>query len=292
MSFLADRIFCGEWVRDKRLRALGRHVQMLLLFLRSISDRYGRFEFDAKEVHRLLYASVEDNVSVRDVEAWLEILRLGGFIKSYVGVEGRRVGEIAQLFWRQKLNYGKSMFDPEPDEPGLPLEAGGPPRPPPTGREEKGSEVKVSRKRSPAPGAARTHTTTEKALAKDRLDELRSKWPWHDVPKSLRGAERYVRRERGDGAEVEYGWFNEFWMPREPKLRDLQALEGGPAVPEPKNFRMWFEARYEQQPGKPWAELSREQQAYYLKQMGSMAAEVDTRCQGMSTSGETSEVVA
>jgi hypothetical protein len=163
------------------------------------------------------------------------------------------------------------------------LEVGAPPRPPPTRREEKRSEVNGSRKRSPAPGAP--HTRTEKVLAKDRLEELAAKWPEHDVRKSLRGAEHYVRRERGEGAAVEFGWFNDFWMPNEPKSRGLVELEGARPLVEPVNFVAWFTAHYEEVPKKPWGELTREQQAYYLRLMGTLA--LDTRTLDMSNSVET-----
>ena len=281
MSLLPDRLFSAEWVRDKRLRALGRHVQMLLIYLRHMCDRNGRFEFDPAEVHRAFYVSVEDNVSVRDVEAWLEILRSGGFIKSYVGVEGRRVGEMASEYWKQRLNFGKSHFDPEPVEGQLPLDAPPPPVPPPTRREEKRSEVNGSRKRSPAPIAP--HTRTEKTLAKDSLSELTSKWPEHDVSACLKRAERYVIRERGEGAVVEAEWFSRFWMPNEPKNR--ARVERQVQLNEPSNFVEWFTGRYDNPPSKAWSDLTGEQRSYYLKQMGSVAVyndRLDTCVQRMS----------
>lgn len=122
-----DRMFLGEWLRDPRLRALGRHLQWLLLFLRHFSDRSGRFDYSPADVHRAFYVSVEDNVSLRDVEEWMEKLRSLGFIKSYTGSRGRRVGEISRDYWRQKLSFGKSVFEAEGGEPELDLTVDPPP---------------------------------------------------------------------------------------------------------------------------------------------------------------------
>lgn len=116
-------VFLAEWVHDTQLRRLPRYAQMLLIFLRSLCDRHGKFECDPKELHRLLYVGVEDNVSARDVATWLDILRAWGFIKSGSGVEGRQVGEISRRYWCQTP------------------EAGEPPPSPPLRSEEKSSEV-------------------------------------------------------------------------------------------------------------------------------------------------------
>jgi hypothetical protein len=123
-----DRMFIGDWLRDPRLRRLTRHLQLLLLMLRHLSDRDGRFGYSPADVHRALYVSVEDNVSLRDVEEWMEKLRSLGFIKSYTGSNGQRVGEISRDYWRQKLAFGKSVFEAEGSEPQLDLSADPPAR--------------------------------------------------------------------------------------------------------------------------------------------------------------------
>lgn len=146
-----DRMFLGEWLRDPRLRALGRHLQLLLMMLRHLSDRSGRFEYSPADLHRALYVSVEDNVSARDVEEWLEKLRSLGFIKSYTGSNGRRVGEISQDYWRQKLSFGKTVFEAEGDEPQLDL-SDPPPKTGTRARRASGSEEKRS-DLAPAPSA-------------------------------------------------------------------------------------------------------------------------------------------
>ena len=263
---LPDRIMPGDNVRDVRFRSLRSHLQVLLIFLRSLCDRNGRFEFDAAHVHWALYESVDNNVSVRDVGEWLEILRSRDFIKSYVGVEGRRVGEICDKWWQQKLKFGKTLFDPEPGDPLLPLADGEPPPGPPRD-EEKRREVSVSRRRATAQAEpAHTHGSEK---ADNHLTVLAEEWPLHDVEACLRRAKKYVRGSRGAEAEVELTWFKKHWMPKEPKSR-------GKVVTftqqnEPENFVEWFTARYEQAPSKKWGDLTAEQRSYYLGQMGSAA---------------------
>lgn len=252
MSLLPDRLFSGDWVRDARLRRLPRHVQFLLLFLRHICDRNGRFEYDPVDVHRLLYASVEDNVSARDVEAWLELLRSGGYVRAYIGVEGRRVGEISHDYWKQRLKHGRERFDPEPEDPGLPIEA--PPQAPP-GREEKRSEVNR---------AAKARAVTHDDSVDGRVAELQTRWPEHDVPAAIKRARKYVRDRNGPDAPVTVVWFERHWMPNEPKRRLAEVVE---FLPEPSRFVEWFKARYEKAPEKTWAEMTPEARAYYLLQM-------------------------
>jgi hypothetical protein len=135
---LPDRTFRSDWILDVRLRKLPPQVQLLLVFLRPLCDVVGRFEMNARNIHSALYRSAEcGNVSVRDVEAWLEMLRSGGYIKAYSGSDGRRIGEVSQAYWRQRLNYGTAKYEAEPPDPELPLVAGAPPPHP-----QKRSEVK------------------------------------------------------------------------------------------------------------------------------------------------------
>lgn len=282
---LRDRMVYAGIVTSDLKRRHPAHIREFYRDLLHVCDDHGRFEANAVLLRAVLFAPILERVSVRDVQSWLQILHLAGDVTLYTA-NGRGYGKVTK--WRQRRL--KVRVAEHPDEDGemeelplgsIPL----PESPPPPSEKEGRKEGSVSRKRSPAPGAARTHTTTERVLAKDRLDELRAAWPCHDVVKSLRAALRYVRRERGDGAEVELEWFNKFWMPNEPKVRGLSEIEGVAALAEPVNFLAWFRARYEEAPKKPWAELSREQQAYYLKQMGSLA--LDTRAVDMSNSVET-----
>lgn len=138
---LPDRTFFSAWITDARLRRLSPQVQLLLIFIRPLCDRYGRFEVNPALIHMALYKSANcGNVSVRDVESWLEILRSGGFIKTYVGTDGRRIGEVAKEYWRQKLSFGKAVYESENGEAPL-LDLADTAPPPPPNREEKRRET-------------------------------------------------------------------------------------------------------------------------------------------------------
>lgn len=137
---LPDRTFFSCWITDARLRRLNPQVQLLLIFLRPLCDRFGRFEVNPALIHMALYKSANcGNVSTRDVETWLEILRSGGYLKTYTGADGRRIGEVAKEYWRQKLSFGKAVYESESgDAPLLDLSA---PEHPPPNREVKRRET-------------------------------------------------------------------------------------------------------------------------------------------------------
>jgi hypothetical protein len=202
-------MFSAEWIRDERLRRQPAHVQLLLLFIRHLCDRNGRFEFNPALIHMALYVSAKvSNVSARDVEAWLEILRSGGFIKTYTGAAGRRVGEVATEYWRQKLSYGKEAFEPEADQPELELPAADPP-PVKTSKRSGGAG-----KKSPPPFTS--HQFTSPAASTHPADpetdlqwlaRLTREWPGIEIEAQLAKAHK---KRRGD---VERGWFEAVWLP-------------------------------------------------------------------------------
>ena len=67
--------------------------------------------------------------------------------------------------------------------------------------------------------------------AVDCLAELAPRWPEHDLRACLRAARHYVRRERGEEAEVTVTWFEQHWLPRAPKRRQPAAVAPVPAAP-------------------------------------------------------------
>lgn len=251
-----DRMFSGAWILDQRLRRLPAHVQLLILFLRPLCDRNGRFEYNPALIHMALYASANcGNVSVRDVEAWLEILRSGGFIKSYTGAAGRRVGEVATEYWRQKLSFGRDVFEAEQAQPELNLPAVDPPPKKPRPRagrcEVKRSEV------ARAPGApAPDHTHMEFSM-----ESLRTRWPHLNVDAELAAAIKHVRIKRGPQAVVDLKWFAKHWLPGAgPKA---QAIPGPETEAEPDGWRAWLNdecpgsvyAHGGAKEGTPWQDL-------------------------------------
>lgn len=240
---LPDRMFSAEWIRDGRLRRLPAHVQLLLIFLRPLCDRNGRFEFNPALIHMALYVSADcGNVSARDVEAWLEILRSGGFIKSYTGAAGRRVGEVAKEYWRQKLSFGKGVFDPEIEQPELELPASPP-------------EKKILKPggRDPAPPFSSLHFISPAPASQSAespeawVARLAVEWPGIDIAAQLTKAHR---KRKGD---VERGWFEKSWLPG---VTPMAPAPGSVAVvvaveAEPEAWRLHLKDRHE---GESWAE--------------------------------------
>lgn len=277
-----DRMILGEWVRDPRLRALGRHVQLLLLMLRHLCDREGRFEYSPVDIHRALYASVEDNVSARDVEAWLELLRSGGFVKSYTGSNGRRVGEMCRDYWRQKLNFGKTLFEAETEQPSLNL---GAPEPPPKRkrREEDVSDAWAEIGPPPRRGGAHTHgprktshlSSLDPASLDTYLDHLATQNPGVNIRAEISRATAYVRRIRGAGAKLTLKFFEENWLPKAggPSLAETAPIEHIPQEPEywremvNEEFPTSDYARGGAREGTPWAELAADIRRHFLATM-------------------------
>jgi len=231
-----DRMFSGSWIIDQRLRRLPAHVQLLIIYLRPLCDRNGRFEYNPALIHMALYASAQcGNISVRDVEAWLEILRSGGFIKSYTGADGRRVGEVANEYWRQKLSFGRDVFEAEQPQPELGLTAADPPPKKPRARagrcEVKRCEVAGARG---APGQDHTHTDFS-------LEALRKRWPHLDIPAEIKAAQAHVAKTRGRNAAVDLKWFERHWLPGAgPKLPGTGGAGAGEIEMEPDGWRSWL----------------------------------------------------
>ena len=259
---LPDRMFSAEWIRDERLRRLPAHVQLLLLFIRHLCDRNGRFEFNPALIHMALYASATvSNVSARDVEAWLEILRAGGYIKTYTGAAGRRVGEVAREYWRQKLSYGKEAFEAEQEQPELALPLAGPPA--------KKNSKPGGRGKTPPPFTS-VHFSSAPAKLATPVDEhgqpeteaawlarLQDEWPHTDIVAELRKA------HKKKAGEVERGWFEKSWLPNVTAKAPAPGALHAPGLPvsaEPANWREVLEQIYpgnavSSDPERTWASL-------------------------------------
>lgn len=257
---LRDRMVYAAIVTCDMKRRHPAHIREFYRDLLHACDDHGRFEANAVLLRAVLFASILDRVSVRDVQGYLQALHLADDIKLYT-VRGKGLGKVTK--WRQ--NRLKTKVADYPDEDGeIELPLGGPIEDPPPVKERR-KEGSVSRERSPAPGAP-SHT---QELTTANLQDLRKRWPCHDLEACLRGAKKYVRETRGPEGVVTVEWFNKHWMPKEPKSR-------GKVVTftqqnEPENFVEWFTARYEQAPSKKWGDLTAEQRSYYLGQMGSAA---------------------
>lgn len=117
--------------------------------------------------------------------------------------------------WRNGKKGGRpSRKKAQPDEKptGNPQATRGEPY-----REEKRREDSVCvGAQNPAPTDTHTH---DSRLAKDHKAEIARLFPKHDFDACLRRAQRHVRKQRGNDAEVTLGWFVAHWMPREPEAR-------------------------------------------------------------------------
>lgn len=230
---LPDRMFFAAWIHDRRLRRLPPQVQLLLIYLRPLCDRNGRFEFNPALIHMALYASANcGNVSARDVEAWLEHLRSGGLIKSYTGADGRRVGEVATEYWRQGLKYGKAVYEPEAEQPHLDLSVVDPPakRKAKRGVGEHPPSHHISSHHSP-----KEPVTLDESGAPETeaawLARLQDEWPSIDIAAQLAKAHR---KRQGD---VERGWFEKSWLPNVTPTAAHPSSVLRPPSPEPAGWR-------------------------------------------------------
>lgn len=263
---LRDRMIYAAIVTCDMKRRHTAYVREFYRDLLHVCDDHGRFEANASLLRAVLFASILDRVSVRDVQGYLQSLHLAGDIKLYT-VRGKGLGKVTK--WRQ-LRLKKKVAD-YPDEDGdieLNLDTHDPPD-----EDEGKKEGSVSRERSPAPVAPpHTHGMD---LAENHLAALAERWPMHNIESCLRQAQKYVRNERGSDAAVSLGWFEKHWLPKAAKdnRRRAEALK----IMEPINFEEWYLDRYEKPPGKKWAEMKADDQAYYIDRMGFAAKFSDSQ---------------
>ena len=257
---LRDRMVYAAIVTCDMKRRHPAHIREFYRDLLHACDDHGRFEANAVLLRAVLFASILDRVSVRDVQGYLQALHLADDIKLYT-VRGKGLGKVTK--WRQ--NRLKTKVADYPDEDGeIELPLGGPIEDPPPVKERR-KEGSVSRERSPAPGAP-SHT---QELTTANLQDLRKRWPCHDLEACLRGAKKYVRETRGPEGVVTVEWFNKHWMPNE--AQDRRRSEDVVKHMEPVNFVEWCQERYGKPPEKAWAEMSANDRGYWLRQMGAAA---------------------
>lgn len=189
------------------------HLQLFFVRLFFITDGAGRFRADAAEIRASLYTHELQQVSKRDVASRLHELHRAGLIKLYAeGSVG--YGRVADHFWRQRDKLRKVAHpDESPAVPGGLLFAE--PEPPPVAA----SPPALVRKRPQAgvsvlpPPLTSLPVNLDQKPAEACLAELAPRYPRHDLRACLRDARRYVRKERGEEAEVTVGWFVTHWMP-------------------------------------------------------------------------------
>jgi|GEM_PF-719589 len=127
-------------------------------------------------------------------------------------------------------------------------------KPPEIGtREEKRREEESSGRgsSSPAPGApafgalpeATTTTRHNKILDESDFEELQRRFPLVDLAQQRREALAYVRKERGEKAELELRFFAEAWLPKAP-VRTEERQERATGRDEPEGWQAWMDENF------------------------------------------------
>lgn len=253
---LRDRMIYAGIVTSDMKRRHKVHVREFYRDLLHCCDDHGRFESDPALLRAVLYASILDRVSVRDVQGYLQTLHVAGDIKLYT-VRGKAYGKVTK--WRQtRLTKLVAEYPPEDGDPELPLEASAaPPSAPPKPKERK-KEVSA-----PARETRGTHSTVQ-ISEEEWLAKLAGQFPHIDVRAELNAC---LRKYPHAGRK----FFEDSWLTNwEPPMKRHEEDAAEP-LPEPEGFVAWFTERYEKAPTKPWGDMTRESQAYYAKLIGQPA---------------------
>lgn len=228
----------GDVLLSRQVVLLRAHLQLFFLRLFFMTDGAGRFRADAAVIRASLYAHELQQVSERDVSSRLQELHRAGLIKLYTeGDVG--YGRVVDAYWQQS-DRKRKVRHPAPALPGPApgLFDESPPADPPA---KPKAQVCVSPPipslhthsfsmvSTPSPALALAHATGDQRLAEDCLADLAPAWPRHDLRACLRDARRYVRKQRGEDAEVTVRWFVEHWLPGAPEKKAAAKLAPAPA---------------------------------------------------------------
>lgn len=210
---LPDRMQTAAWLDDQRFCALPWVCMELLRRLQHVCDKNGRFKANAAVIRMALYVHERGRVSEKDVKGWLEKIRSTGLIRLWTQ-SGCEIGEIS--IWKQKLTYGKSIYEDEPEQAEMPLLADPPPKrrkTPAIGRiEEKRIEGEGARgapRQPPAPILGIAVSSDPEAA----VDALCQRWPGIDVRRELAKALARKRKTEGASSVVDLAWFERYWLP-------------------------------------------------------------------------------
>ncbi len=199
----------------RKVVGLRAHLQLFFLRLYFMTDGAGRFRADAAVIRASLYAHELQQVSQRDVASRLQELHRADLIKLYAeGDVG--YGKVADDFWQQS-DKKRKVRHPGPVAPGFAPGLFDEPVPvvdPPVDRKKPKASVCVSGPPlTPLQSSSIFEERSNQRPAEECLAELAPRYPRHDLRACLRDARRYVRKQRGDEADVAVGWFVTYWMP-------------------------------------------------------------------------------
>jgi hypothetical protein len=215
-EYLAD----PEVFLSPEVQKLSPCLRILFHVIFFATDGAGRFFADAAMLRTVLYHGAQQQVSKRDVQAWLVELHKRGFIKLYTE-EGTGYGKVTDRYWRQRdvkrkvLHPDEAPPDPGGGLPGLSLVD----LPDELNRREGKGKARRAHPRPPLPAAypdavatsaaAKASNPQSDALNSDTawIARLQREFPGVDIIAQLAKAHR---KRRGD---VERGWFEKVWLP-------------------------------------------------------------------------------
>ena len=227
----------GDVLLHRKVVGLRAHLQVFFLRLYFMTDGAGRFRADAAVIRASLYAHELQQVSERDVASRLQELHRADLIKLYAeGDVG--YGKVTDDFWQQS-DKKRKVRHPAPalpgPAPGLFDQIEPVASPPSVVRKrpkagvsvsdppltsllsssipENGDEWRASSSDMPRVASRpQRGNPADLRLAEECLAELAHRYPRHDLRACLREARRYVRKLRGEEAEVTVGWFVTHWL--------------------------------------------------------------------------------
>lgn len=252
---MPDRLIREGIKTSARIGRVTERAEMLFVRLLVTVCPYGRYHAEPELVKQGALPN-RPRTRTADVAAALDELERSGLISRWTVPDGAAYLVIPKFGQRLKFK-GRSPYPAPPhvpDTPGQEVIAFAEDAEPP--RKEKRREGSVS---------ARARDTRHAELC---LDELRKKFPRHDVDACLRRAKLYVGKQRGASAVVTVGWFETHWMPNEAEAdSEADALRG--TLPEPKGWRDWCRLNAPDFAGmvKPWHELDQVQQRFITDRM-------------------------
>lgn len=256
---MPDRLIREGIKTSARIGRVSERAEMLFVRLLVTVCPYGRYHAEPELVKQGALPN-RPRIRTADVSAALDELERSGLISRWTVPDGAAYLVIPKFGQRLKFK-GRSPYPAPPhvpDTPGQEVIAFAEDEPPPN--QKKRREESVARE------------ARDTRHAENCLDELRKRWPRHDVDACLRRAKLYVGKQRGAGAIVTVTWFESHWMPNEAEADHETDAPNG-TLPEPTGWRQWCVANAPDFAGmtKPWRELDQVQQRFISERMRASA---------------------
>jgi len=290
---LRQRMIPPRALNDPLRRKLRPHLFWFWRDLWHVCDDFGQFEANAALLRAVLFSTILDRVSERDVSGYLQELHVAGGIKLYT---------VREMGFGKVLGFEqpglKSLKAEYPNDAELPLDLFTPAAPPddPPPRERKKKEVSEAmadlgpppfKKGTHTPAIRKTsHLSSLEPLKLDAyLDRLGTENPGVNIRGEIARATAYVRRVRGPGAKLTLKFFEENWLPKTggPALCATAPIDHIPDEPEywremvNDEFPTSDYARGGSKEGLPWGELAADVRRHFLDQLPGWLARTGRR---------------